>query len=251
MSAGARPLRVVLAGDSTVAPYVATAYPMCGWGAHLGAALTARVAEAAAAAGPVHVVDLAKNGATTQSHRDDGLWAGVLDAAAPGDVVAIQFGHNDAKHEHLAPWGGYTAALDRMVEEVRALGALPVLCTPVARRHYEDGTLLHTHGEYPAAAIALAERRDVPLLDLNARTRGLIDSLGEEPSRRLFTQLPAGASILYPEGIEDNTHFTVDGAIIVAEVVAELLAPMVLHALAARSQAPDRSCRRDGAIEPG
>ena len=28
--------RVLLAGDSTVAPYLATAYPRCGWGAHLG-----------------------------------------------------------------------------------------------------------------------------------------------------------------------------------------------------------------------
>ena len=53
--------RVLLAGDSTVAPYLATAYPMCGWGAHLGAALTARCGSAE----PLHVVDLAKNGATT------------------------------------------------------------------------------------------------------------------------------------------------------------------------------------------
>ena len=50
----ARTRRVVLAGDSTVAPYVATAYPMCGWGAHLGAALTARCRATA----PLHVVDL-------------------------------------------------------------------------------------------------------------------------------------------------------------------------------------------------
>ena len=250
MSSRARTLRVVLAGDSTVAPYVATAYPMCGWGAHLGAALTARGVASAPDVGPVHVVDLAKNGASTQSHREDGLWAGVLDAAGPGDVVVIQFGHNDPKHELLDPWGGYTAALDRMVAEVRALGALPVLCTPVARRHYADGALLHTHGEYPAAVIALAERRDVPLLDLNTRTRELIESLGEEPSRRLFTQLPAGVSVLYPDGIEDNTHFTVDGAITVAEIVAAQLTPIVLRALAARGPAPDGSRSRDGAIQP-
>lgn len=68
--------RVVLAGDSTVAPYLATAYPMCGWGAHLGAALTARCAAAEGAeAVPLHVIDLAKNGATTESHREEGLRA--------------------------------------------------------------------------------------------------------------------------------------------------------------------------------
>jgi lysophospholipase L1-like esterase len=228
MSGTARGLRVVLAGDSTVAPYVATAYPMSGWGAHLGAALTARTAPEAL---PIHVVDLAKNGATTESHREEGLWAAVLDAVRAGDLVLLQFGHNDQKREHLDPWGGYTAALTRMIDEVREVGAQPVLCTPVARRHYADGELLHTHGDYPAAVIALSARLDVPLLDLNLRTRDLIESLGEEPSRRLFTQLPAGASTLYPDGVEDDTHFHVDGAITVAEIVAELLAPLVLDAL--------------------
>lgn len=226
--------RVVLAGDSTVAPYLATAYPMCGWGAHLGAALTARCAAAeGAGAVPLHVIDLAKNGATTESHREEGLWAAVLDAAAPGDLVLLQFGHNDQKHEHLAARTGYTRNLTRMVSEVRALGARPVLCTPVARRHYAQGRLLRTHGEHPAAVTALAEALAVPLLDLETRTRDLLEALGEEPSRRLFTQLPAGASALHPDGIEDNTHFSVEGAIAVAEIVAELLAPLV-HDLRSR-----------------
>jgi len=218
-----RPRRVVLAGDSTVAPYVATAYPMSGWGAHLGAALTARCG----ASDPLHVVDLAKNGATTESHRRDGLWGAVLDAVTPGDLVLLQFGHNDQKHAHLAAFGGYLQNLAVMVAEVRARHAHPVLCTPVARRHYADGRLLRTHGEHPTAIFALAETYDVPLLDLQARTRALIEDLGEEESRQLFTQLPAGASPLYPEGIEDNTHFSVDGAIAVAEIVAELLAPLL------------------------
>lgn len=225
--------RVLLAGDSTVAPYLATAYPMCGWGAHLGAALTARCGSAE----PLHVVDLAKNGATTESHRVEGLWAAVLDATEPGDLVLLQFGHNDQKHEHLSAWTGYTENLISMIAEVRALGAHPVLCTPVARRHFVRGRLLRTHGDHPAAVSALAETYDVPMLDLHRRTRELLDQLGEEPSRRLFTQLPAGASPLYPEGIEDDTHFSVDGAIAVAEIVAEELAP-VLAALTPPAAAP-------------
>ena len=223
----ARRRRIVLAGDSTVAPYVATAYPMSGWGAHLGAALTARCALLDGDAIPLHVIDLAKNGATTESHRTEGLWAAVLDAAAPGDLVLLQFGHNDQKHEHLAAWDGYTENLTRMIAEVRELGAHPVLCTPVARRHYEGGKLLRTHGEHPTAVLALSETFDVPLLELQSHTRALITTLGEEPSRQLFTQLPAGTSEFYPEGIEDNTHFSIDGAIAVAEIVAELLAPLL------------------------
>lgn len=219
--------RVVLAGDSTVAPYTATSYPMCGWGAHLGAALTAQQAASGAGSTPLHVVDLAKNGATTESHRVEGLWAAVLDAAAPGDLVLLQFGHNDQKHERLSAWSGYTENLARMVEEIRALDAHPVLCTPVARRHFADGLLVRTHGDHPVAVFALAESLDVPVLDLHGRTREMIEELGEEPSRRLFTQLPAGQSLLYPDGIEDNTHFSTEGAIAVAEIVAEELAPVL------------------------
>src|SRR5699024_12043924 len=76
---------------------------------HLGAALTAR----SAATTPLHVVDLAKNGATTESHRAEGLWAAVLDATAPGDLVLLQFGHNDQKHEHLSARGERCSCLDR------------------------------------------------------------------------------------------------------------------------------------------
>src|SRR5699024_12469761 len=69
---GRRLRRVVLAGDSTVAPYVATAYPMSGWGAHLGAALTARCTAGGGPASPFHVIDLAKNGAPPGSTPSPG-----------------------------------------------------------------------------------------------------------------------------------------------------------------------------------
>jgi len=233
--------RVVVAGDSTAAPYLATAYPMSGWAAHLGAPLTAcchartsdRSAGASSAIAPIHVVDLAKNGASTSSYIIEGLWTAVLDATSPRDVVVLQFGHNDQKHPDLDPWGGFTRTLTDMVTDVRATGAQPVLATPVARRHFADGTLQRTHGEYPAAVLALAATLEVPCLDLDARTRALLQEQGEDPSRRFFTQLPRGGSPLYPEGIEDNTHFSLTGAICIAEIVAELLAPIVHHTMGA------------------
>lgn len=251
--------RVVVAGDSTAAPYLAPAYPMCGWAAHLGAPLTAQFITGAldrttgpsgpsgtrgpttpadpsgtrVPTGPIHVVDLAKNGASTSSYIAEGLWAAVLSATAPGDVVVLQFGHNDQKDPDLDPWGGFTRTLAGMVCEVRAADAHPVLATPVARRHFAHAALEHTHGEYPAAVTALAADLEVPLMDLNAHTRALLEEQGEEPSRRLFTQLPPGASPLYPDGIEDNTHFSVTGAIHIAEIVAELLAPILRRTMCA------------------
>lgn len=45
----------------------------------------------------MRVDNRAQNGRSTKSFRDEGRWQGVLDALRPGDVVVIQFGHNDGK----------------------------------------------------------------------------------------------------------------------------------------------------------
>lgn len=247
-----RPRRVVLAGDSAVAPHSAADYPVSGWGAHLGAALTARCTAlsvprssrtrpargrtASPPAEPLHVIDLAQEGATTASHREEGLWAAVLEVAGPGDVVLLQFGHHDQAHDDLAAWGGFSRNLERMVEEVRAAGAHPVLCTPVTGRHFAGGRLVRTPSEHPAAVFAIAEIHDAPVLDLRSRTRELIEAWGEGPSRLLFAQWQPDQSIPPSGGIEDGTRFSIDGAIAVAEIVAELLAP-VMRALPCRDRA--------------
>src|SRR5699024_884562 len=92
---------------------------------------------------------------------------------------------------------------------------------------YADGRLLRTHGDHPAAVSALAGRADVPLLGLPSRTPELSEGLGEEPSRRRLPQLPAGASPMSPEGLDDAAHCAVEGAIAAPELVAEELAPLL------------------------
>ena len=87
--------------------------------------------------GAVH--NFAKGGASTESFRAEGLWDALLELAGEGDLVLIQFGHNDQKRPHLAARTGYAANLRTMVAEVGALGAVPVLCTSVERRHFLAG----------------------------------------------------------------------------------------------------------------
>jgi lysophospholipase L1-like esterase len=122
-------MKILLAGDSTVANCPTHEYPMSGWGARLAPHVYTRAA--------VH--NFAKGGASTESFRDEGLWDGLLAETGDGDLVLIQFGHNDQKKPHLAARTGYAANLRTMVAEVRALGGLPVLCTSVERRHFLDG----------------------------------------------------------------------------------------------------------------
>jgi lysophospholipase L1-like esterase len=206
---------------------------MSGWGAHLGAPLNARLATALRndGAGPqtVAVLNVARGGATTESHREEGLWAALLAEAAPGDVVLLQFGHNDQKRPHLAPYGGYTTNLHRACDEVLDHGARPVLCTPVGRRHFADGTLVSTHGDYPQAVRNLAMNRNLPLIDLTRQTEALYSELGEHDSMALFTHFAAGQHPLYPDGCVDDTHFSFTGAVRVADLVAADLVRFWLH----------------------
>lgn len=226
MSPATDPVRVLLAGDSTVAACPAHETPMSGWGPHLGAPLNAALGARAARAGqeprPVHVLNTAKGGATTESHRDEGLWAALLAELRAGDVVVLQFGHNDQKQEHLGARTGYPELLERACDDVLAAGGRPVLCTPVERRRWVDGLQQRTHGDHPRAVRDLAARRGLPCIDLTTATAALYQRLGEEGSAALFTHLAPG-SPLWPDGCADDTHFSFTGAVQVAELVAAAL----------------------------
>jgi lysophospholipase L1-like esterase len=120
-----------------------------------------------------------------------------------------------------------------MVAEVGALGAVPVLCSSVERRHFlagagaegRAGTVLEQSLEdYPEVVRELAAELHVPLIDLTSWTRGLYLRLGVEGSKSLFCHFGPGEHAHWPDGLADNTHFHVDGARLVAEYVASQLA---------------------------
>lgn len=180
---------------------------MSGWGAQL----------AAHTGGPVR--NFAKGGATTGSHRAEGLWAALLLEITPGDVVVLQFGHNDQKEPGLP----YRENLRLFAEEARQAGALPVLCTPVQRRRFDGDRLVPTHGGHPGQVRALAAAEGLPLIDLTVATTELYERLGPEGSKALFTHFAPGEHPLYPEGVADDTHFCFRGADAVAAIVAERL----------------------------
>ena len=206
-------MKILLAGDSTVAACPSYEYPMSGWGAHLAPETYWWEA--------VH--NYAKGGATTESFREEGLWYQLLHQAVQGDVVLIQFGHNDQKRAHLAARTGYAGNLRRMVAEVRSKGGIPILCTPVERRHFDGGALQETLGEYPGVVRELGGELGLDVIDLNRWTRALYLELGEEGSTELFFHFAPGEHAHWVGGLEDNTHFHEKGArLIAAHVAGEL-----------------------------
>jgi pectinesterase len=94
------------------------------------------------------------------------------------------------------------------------------LLTPVMRRRFDkDGKFYDTHGEYPDIVRAVGRESNVPLIDMHKLSEGVIVKYGVEGSKKLFLQLKPGENANYPQGIEDNTHFSPLGAEEMAQLV--------------------------------
>ncbi|MBT9446895.1 MAG: rhamnogalacturonan acetylesterase [Hyphomonadaceae bacterium] len=216
-----QPPRVIIVGDSTASAYGPERYPRMGWGMVLACGLSAGVT----------VDNRAVSGRSTKSFIDEGHWSRAIAQARPGDVVLIQFGHNDEKVEDptrfTQPAGAFTDNLQRFIEEVRASGASPVLVTPVARRRFVDGRAADSHGAYDDAVRALAAATRTPMVDLASDSLAFLQSEGEEGSRRFYLHLePADGVAAYPQGVRDDTHFSEHGARAIARLVAKRLATL-------------------------
>jgi len=206
-AAHAAPVRLFIAGDSTAAEYGPERAPQAGWGQALQSYLDPARFE---------VRNHAKGGRSTRSFIDEGRLDAIGRELRRGDVLLIQFGHNDAKFEdrtrYTDPDSDYPRMLMRYVQMARDQGATPVLVTPVARLLYDFGSLLDTHARYTLAMQQLATREHVALIDLNDRSMRWIRALGEQGARPYFLFVPEQKKA-------DGTHFSVAGANAVACLV--------------------------------
>lgn len=217
-AAPGRKLRTLyIAGDSTAAQKYADAAPETGWGMALPFFLHR----------DLQVANHAVNGRSSKSFVDEGRLDVILSSLQAGDLLLIQFAHNDEKvadpARYTEPWSTYQEYLRLYIDGARARGARPVLATPVERRRFDaGGAALPSHGEYPAAMRALAREERVPLLDVQVLSLALWQELGVEESKKYFN---------WTATEQDNTHFNPPGAIAVARmVVRELVRTRVLGA---------------------
>ena len=174
----------------------------------------------------VRVINYAKNGRSTKSFIDEGLWDKVKANMRPGDYLFIEFGHNDqkeGKESVYAPaWGAYQENLRMFIRAARELGATPVLLTSVARRHFAGGVLdEETLGDYPEAMKAVAKETGTVLIDMEAATIAWLKEAGDEASRQYFMWVEPGTCAAIPEGRQDNTHSNARGARRNCEIVCD------------------------------
>ena len=170
---------------------------------------------------------------SVSNHAESGLTAGsflaqkrlekIMTTLKAGDYVICEFGHNDEKEKGpgTGAWYHYTRNLKIFIDNVRSKGATIVFCTPTQRRRFSDDnkTIIDTHGDFPAAMRTVAERENVPLIDLNDMTRDFFEALGYEDSKRALVHYPANTFPGQNEALADNTHFNPYGAYEVAKMV--------------------------------
>lgn len=147
----------------------------------------------------------------------------ILTQIKPGDYVICEFGHNDEKEKRPGDgaWYSYTRNLKIFVDRVRSAGGNIILVTPTARRRFNDDnkTLAYTHGDYPKAMSTVAQRENVPLIELNSMTRSFFEALGFEDSKKALVHYPANSFANQPKPLADNTHFNPYGAWEVAKMI--------------------------------
>ncbi|HVK97716.1 MAG TPA: rhamnogalacturonan acetylesterase [Flavisolibacter sp.] len=205
-------IKVFLAGDSTISIKEKRAYPETGWGMPFVHMFDSSVV----------IENRAKNGRSTRTFIEEGLWDKLIKDVQPDDYVFIQFGHNDESPDKVDRYTSpeqYKINLVKFIAETRMKKAHPVLLTPVSRRKFKDGKQVETHEVYSKIVREIAIQLKVPLIDLDKKSQELYQQTGEETSKLFFLQLTPGEHPNYPEGKVDNTHFNELGARKIAQIV--------------------------------
>lgn len=252
---GAFGKKVHTIGDSTMAPYDESATVTRGWGMYFGNFLTNGWTS----------MNYAKGGRDTYGGLNE-LWPNAKKNVEEGDYVIITFAHNDEKnggmdgyqlkayYENIGdqakadavdlrgsiPSTTYKENLGKMVDEVLAKGAIPVICSPVCRSYFNsDGTIrrngrhdlgdsysiLTANGpttgnkvganehtmDYAYHSEQLAKEKNLAFIDLTTATKNLYESYGDT---KCHEQLFDG---------EGSTHFNTTGALLVARLCAQLM----------------------------
>ena len=195
------PDRIILVGDSTMAS--TTGY---------GDALCARLSPETAC------LNLARGGRSSGSFRAEGRWEEVEGLLRDGagfrtTYVLIQFGHNDQPGKPGRSTDfvkEFPTNMTRYVEQARALGAVPVLVTPLTRRSFKNGYVHNDLAPWAGTVRTIARATGTPLVDLNALSLDAVQAMGPEQANKLAR---VGANF-------DYTHLGPLGAQRFSDIVA-------------------------------
>jgi lysophospholipase L1-like esterase len=163
-------------------------------------------------AAKINVVNRAVGGLSSRTFFSMNHWTRVLEMLKPGDFVMMQFGHNDngpvvdnsrargtiagigdetqevdnpltRQHEVVHTYGWY---LKKFIDDVRAKGATPIVCSLIPRKTWENGKIVRSSTTYQKWAADVAVAAKVRFVDLNEIIARRYDALGPEKVEPLF-----------------------------------------------------------------
>jgi len=236
-------------GDSTMATYDEATTDKRGWG---------MMFQQFFYSDSVTVNNRSKSGASSKSfYLEAGYWNTVKTQIKKGDYVFIQFAHNDEKNNGLdgdtvrattdstadyrgtSAQGSFKVYLRVYINESRALGATPVLVTPMCRKYFSGSTITrigrHDLGEkfgvgesdhnydYVWAMKQVAAEMSVQLIDLTAATKRMYESYG----------IDACTALLFC--VDDDTHPNALGGTLVARLCAQAMVAQNILATSVRA----------------
>jgi acetyl esterase/lipase/lysophospholipase L1-like esterase len=217
----------------------------------------------------LNVVNRAVGGLSSRTFLTLGHWDRLLPMLKAGDVVVMQFGHNDGgalndeppgplrargtlrgigeetreidnvmthQHEVVHTYGWY---LRRFIADAKAKGVTPIVCSPIPRKIWtSDGAIRRDRGDYAgwAAQVAAAER--VGFIDLNEMVARRYDELGRHAVMALFPQVTP----------DEHTHTNQAGAELNAATVIAGLKGLATDPLAAYFSAATQASQPPPAI---
>lgn len=200
----AHKIKLVLVGDSTV-------NDQGGWGRGFKQFLT----------GDIECINVAQNGRSSMSFMREGRWTNAL--ALKGDYYFIQFGHNNepGKPGRSTDMPTFVSDITKYVDDATAIGARPILVTPLTRRQWVKGStneIKSTLVPYADAMRKIAAEKKIPLLELHDRSKALCESLGKEKCQE-FSPLKTvdGTNTI------DGTHLKAPGHVLFARIVVDEL----------------------------
>jgi lysophospholipase L1-like esterase len=180
----------------------------------------------------INVLNRARAGRSSRTFMTEGLWDKVLADMKRGDVVLIQFGHNDGgplntdrargslpglgeetkevvmpngKTEVVHTFGWY---MRKFVGDAKAKGAVPIVLSLTVRNIWKDGHVERGSGKFGEWAEAVARSEGVAFIDLTTIVADQYEKLGQENVKELFATDHTHTS---PKGAEQNAAGVVAG----------------------------------------
>lgn len=199
--------RIVLLGDSTMADLSALSIQYHGWGQHFQDFFNPEAT----------FINLAEAGmGTIQYFARNKTRA--LEVLQP-DFVILQFGH--IEHRDGTSTELFEENLGKIVDEIRGIGAVPLLVTPVAIRLYDaKDNHINELASRRESVIKIANQKHSQYLDLNLKSAEVYARMGIISS--------AFITVCGNE-CDDLSHFSRTGAYLMAGLLCEEL-PEILQA---------------------